>query len=134
MSKSLIQTANTATQNAAVNSVIAPGTVLRRFGCNCFLSGNGIVLSGTGYYQIDAAVTFTNAAAGPVSFAVYQNGVQIPGAVAVGNVSAANAFTTIPVFTTTRLCCPNCDTANITLVNLQNASVITNVSVRVVKA
>lgn len=134
MSKSLIQTANPSEQTVAENGIISPGAVQRRFGCNCFLSGNAVQLHGTGYYEADAAVTFTNATVGPVAFALYQDGQQVPGAIAVGTVGAANEFTTLPVFATVRLCFCNCDTANLTLVMLQNSATVTNVSLRVVRA
>ena len=45
MSKSLIYVVNTSTQNVLVNGIITPGTIIRRFGQNLGLSGNGIQIS-----------------------------------------------------------------------------------------
>ena len=56
MSKSLIQVTNQSSQTVAANSIISLGSVLRRFGCNCKLSGNGIEVVGQGYYTIDCDV------------------------------------------------------------------------------
>ena len=54
MIRSLIQVANQSNQTVAANSIIGLGSVQRRFGCNCRLSGNGIELDGQGYYTVDA--------------------------------------------------------------------------------
>lgn len=134
MSKSLIQTANQSSQVVAVNSVIAPGTVIRRYGCNCRLSGNGIEIDGAGYYEVDATVTVVPDAIGAVSVALYKDGVQVPGAIATGAVSTQGNAVTLPIITTLRKGC-ECDGAsNITLVLTAGASTVTNVSVRIVKS
>lgn len=87
MGKSLIQTTNQSSQPVAVNSIIALGSVLRRFGCNCRLSGNAIEVEGDGYYEIDCSVTLTPTAVGNSTVALYADGVQIPGAIATAGVS-----------------------------------------------
>ena len=84
MGKSLIQTTNQSQQAVAVNSIISPGSVLRRFGCNLRLSGNAIEVVGEGYYKIDCNVSVAPTAVGSVTVALYNNGVQIPGAIAYG--------------------------------------------------
>lgn len=134
MSKSLIQTANQSSQTVAPNSIISLGSVQRRFGCNCRLSGNAIEISGEGYYEIDAAVSLAPTAAGNVTVALYENGVQIPGAIAYGSVSTAGNSLTLPLTATIRQnCC--CDSAdNITCVLVAGASTVNNISMRVVKA
>lgn len=134
MSKSLIQTSNQSTQTVAVNSVIAPGTVIRRYGCNCRLSGNGIEIDGAGYYEVDATITVTPDAVGNVTVALFKDGVQVPGAIATGSVTTVGNSTTLPIITTLRKGC-ECDGAsNITLVLTAGASTVSNVSVRVVKS
>ena len=67
--KSAIYTANTSAY--AVNltaqqpvSSIPLGSIIRRYGRNIDLSGNGMLLSGEGYYDVEASVTLTPAAAG----------------------------------------------------------------------
>ena len=134
MSRSLIQTTNQTTQPVAVNSIISLGSVQRRFGCNCRLSGNAIECVGEGYYKADVNVSIAPTAAGPVTIALYNNGVQIPGAIAYGSVSTAGNSTTLPIETTIRQgCC--CDSADsLTVVLLTGAGDVQNISVRVEKA
>ena len=133
MSKSLIQVANQSTQAVALNSIIGLGSTQRRFGCNCRLSGNAIELDGAGYYTVDANVTVEPTASGNVIVALYDNGVQIPGAIAYSFVANATDPTTISINTTVRQgCC--CDVAdNLTLVLIEGAGNVTNVSMRVIK-
>lgn len=134
MSRSLIQVANQSSQAVAINSIISPGSVQRRFGCNCRLSGNAIEVSGEGYYTVEAAVTVAPTAAGTVTVALYNNGVQVPGAIAYGSVSTAGNPVTLPLFGTIRqsCCCDSADT--LTLVLLAGAGTVQNVSWRVEKA
>ena len=133
MSKSLIQVANQSTQAVANNSIIGLGSTQRRFGCNLRLSGNGIEVHGEGYYTIDADVAVAPTATGPVTVALYNNGVQVPGAIAYGSVSTAANPTTLCINTTVRQgCC--CDSAdNLTLVLIEGAGNVLNVSMRVEK-
>lgn len=132
MSRSLIQVTNQSQQTVAEDSIISLGSVQRRFGCNLRLSGNGIEVDGQGYYTIDGTVSVSPTAAGPVTVAVYNNGVQIPGAIAYGT-GTAGAPLTLPLVGTIRQgCC--CDSAdNLTLVLVEGAGVVSNVSIRVVK-
>lgn len=134
MSKSLIQVANQSSQTVAVNSIISLGSVQRRYGCNCRLSGNGIEVDGQGYYTVDAHISVAPTATGNVTVALYNNGVQVPGAIAYGSVSTANNPTTLGITATVRQgCC--CDSAdNLTLVLLEGAGVVQNVSMRVEKS
>ena len=134
MGKSLIQVANQSNQTVAANSIISLGATQRRYGCNLRLSGNGIEVNGEGYYTIDADVSVAPTAIGNVTVALYNNGVQIPGAIAYGAVSTANNPTTLSINATVRQgCC--CDSAdNLTLVLLEGAGVVQNVSMRVEKS
>ena len=133
MGRSLIQTANQSIQTVAENSIINPGSTQRRFGCNLRLSGNGIEVNGEGYYTVDANVTVAPTAIGEVTVALYNNGVQIPGAIASGSVSTAENPVNLSIITTIRQgCC--CDSAdNITCVLLAGAGEVQNVSLRIVK-
>lgn len=133
MGRSLIQTTNQSSQSVALNSIISLGSVLRRFGCNCRLSGNAIEITGEGYYVIDANVTLAPTAAGNVTVALFKNGTQIPGAIATGSVTTAGNSVTLPINTTIRQGC-KCEGADsITAVLTAGPSTVTNVSVRVVK-
>ena len=134
MSKSLIQTANPSSQSVAVNSIINLGSVIRRFGCNCRLSGNAIEIEGDGYYKIDANITLTPTAIGNTTVALYMDGVQIPSAIATGSVSTVGNSVTLPITTTVRKgCC--CDGASsLTFVLTEGASTVNSIAVRVDKA
>lgn len=134
MSRSLIQVANQSTQAVDVNSIISLGSVQRRFGCNCRLSGNGIEVNGEGYYTVDATVSVSPTATGAVTVGLYVDGAQLPGAIAYGSVSTASNPVTLPIVATIRQgCC--CDSAdNLTLVLIEGAGNVTNVSMRVEKA
>lgn len=132
MSKSLIQVANQSSQNVADNSIINLGSVQRRFGCNLRLSGNCIEVDGQGYYTIDGAVSVAPTASGPVTVAVYDDGVQIPGVIAYGTGTAGDPLT-LPLVGTIRQGC-RCDSAdNLTVVLIEGAGVVQNVSLRVEK-
>lgn len=133
MSRSLIQVANQSTQSVAADSIISLGSTQRRYGCNLRLSGNGIEVNGEGYYTVTANVSVAPTATGPVTVALYNNGIQVPGAIAYGSVSTAGNPTTLSINTTVRQgCC--CDSAdNLTLVLLAGAGNVQNVSLRVVK-
>ena len=134
MSRSLIQVANPSTQTVAVNSIISPGSVQRRFGCNCRLSGNAVEVAGEGYYMVDGTVTVAPTAAGNVTVGLSVNGSILPGAVGYGNAAAAGDPVTVPIVATIRQGC-NCDSAdNLTLVLLAGAGSVQNVSLRVEKA
>lgn len=134
MSKSLIQTANQSPQTVADNGIISLGSVQRRYGCNLRLSGNGIEVNGEGYYKIDACVSVAPTVSGDVTVAIYNNGAQIPGAIAYGSTSTAENPVCLPLTATIRQACC-CDSAdNITLVLLAGAGTVSNVSLRVEKS
>lgn len=134
MSCSLLQTANTSPQTVAVNGIINPGSVVRRYGNNARLNGNAQEISGEGYYELTGAVSVAPTAAGAVTVALYENGVQIPGAIAYGSVSTAGNTTTLPLVGTVRqgCCCDGAD--SITCLLLEGAGVVRNYSLRIKKS
>ena len=132
MGKSLIQTTNQTSQNVEENGIISLGSVLRRYGCNCRMSGNAIEVVGQGYYTVDVDLSVTPTAAGPVTVALYNNNVQIPSAIAYGT-GEADSPLNLSIATTVRQAC-NCDSADsLTVVLLEGAGQVTNISTRVVK-
>ena len=80
--KSAIYTVNSGAQTVAVGGTIPLGSVIRRFGCNANLNGNGITIDEQGYYDVDVAVTLTPATAGTVTVTLMRDGVAVPGATA----------------------------------------------------
>jgi len=127
MSKSAIYVANTGNQVLDVDSQINPGSIVRRFGCNLDLTGNGIVISGTGYYDFDVSVTVTPTAAGVVTVTLYKDGVAIPGATASDYNTAGNPVN-VSISTLIREFC--CDSASvITFVLTGSASTVNNIAI-----
>ena len=55
--KSAIYTANNTPATLAVGNTIPLGTIIRRFGQNINLNGDGITLTGQGYYDVNVSVT-----------------------------------------------------------------------------
>ena len=132
MSRSLIQTANPSSQAVAVGGIINPGSTLRRYGCNCRLNGSVVEIEGAGYYTITGTFTVAPTAAGNVTVAILENGVQIAGATATVNATAGNPVT-IPIVTTVRQGCCCEGASSISCVLTSGAGNVTNVSLRVEK-
>ena len=133
MSRSLIQTSNQSVQTVADNSIISLGSVQRRFGCDCRLSGNAIEITGSGYFLVDSTISVTPTEAGQIVVALYENGVQVPGAISYGTTGAVGEYVTLPLVATIRKMC--CDTADtLTVVLIDGAGEVNNISTRVEKA
>lgn len=117
--KSAIYTASTSpvTLNLTAQQPTATlplGTVIRRFGQNVQLSGNGILLDGEGYYDVDASATITPAAAGDYTVSLFRDGVAVPGARQTVT-AVANAAISFNIPALVRLQCCN-SSAVLTLV------------------
>lgn len=134
MSKSVIYTANTSAQNVAVNGIINPGTIIRRFGPNLGLSGNAIQIDGAGYYNIEASITAAPTAAGNVTITVFKDGIAIPGATATQSTTTANNPVNLSISSVVREFCPCCDgLSNLTFVLTGTAAAVSNIAVVVEK-
>ena len=134
MSKSLIYTANTSTQVLAVDSIVNPGTVIRRFGPNLILSGNAIQIAGAGYYDIDASFVVAPTAAGEVTITAYLDNVAIPGATATATVAAGGDYVTLPITAVFRQSCPCCESlSSLTFVLTSTAANVTNSAIVIEK-
>lgn len=97
MSRSLIYTVNSSTQEIADGGTVALGSIVHRYGCNLSLSGNTILAEGAGYYGINCTVIAAPTEVGTITATLYRNGVEIPGAKASFTVSAANDIVTLTV-------------------------------------
>lgn len=103
--KSAIYTANTTSNAISAGGTVPLGSVIRRYGNNCRLSGNQIDLEGAGYYSVKGTVTLTGTVAGTAVVTLYKDGVAVPGAVASLTVAADTVYT-VPVIALVRnLCC-----------------------------
>ena len=133
MSKSLIQTVNTSPSDLLEGSTIPLGTVVRRFGCNCRLSGDAIEIEGAGYYTISGTVTLTPDVVGNVTVALEKDSVALPGGTVIGSVSTVGNSVTLPVEATVRLGC-NCEGASqLSLVLSEGTATLDSTSLRVEK-
>lgn len=134
MSKSLIQLYNESTQAVTENNVISFGSVLRRYGCNLRFSGGAVEVDGPGYYEADVIAVVEPTAVGNVTVALFENNVQIPGAIASAYAASAASPVVLPITTTIRKGC-NCDGASqIVLKLIEGPGDVTNVSTRIVKS
>lgn len=106
------------------------GAIIRRYGCNCQLDGAGINLIGAGYYDLEASLSFTPTATGPVTIQFYQDGVAIPGALATGQGTAAEPLN-LSVAAAIRNCGCDCNTSLTYTINA--AGTIVNLAVDVDK-
>ena len=132
MSRSAIYVANAFNQLVDIDGLIGLGTVIRRFGPNLSLSGNGIQICGQGYYDLDASITLTPSAEGTVTVTAYANGVAIPGATASETVAEVDTTVNLAIDALYRLVCP-CENTNITFVLTGADSTVSNIAVEVNK-
>ena len=134
MSKSAIYTVNPATQEVAVDGVINLGSIIRRYGPNLNLNGVGILISGMGYYDLDASITLVPIAEGEVTVTAYKDGVAIPGAVATETAGAAGDYVNLSINSLIREACPCCDgLSSVTFVLSGGAASVTNMAVVIEK-
>lgn len=130
MSRSAIYTTNPSVQAVAINGIIDPGTVIRRFGCNLQLSGNAIREEGEGYYEYNVSATVAPTAIGTVTITAFKNGVAIPGATASESVATANTPVNLSLNFMLREPCACCDGgSNITFVLTGTASNVNNIAI-----
>lgn len=135
MSKAGIYTVNSGAQAVAVGGTINLGTINRRFGRSCCeavidLNGSSITLNEAGYYDVDVAVTAVPTAAGPVTIAVFQDGVAVPGSTNSSLGAAASPVNVVSL----PLVRVRCGAAsNLSVVLVAGAGTISNISVKVLK-
>ena len=113
----------------AVDGVIPLGSLIRRYGCDVALNGNAVNITGAGYYDVDASVTVTPAAAGTVTVTLYKDGVSVPGAIASAT-AAANGTVDLSIPALVRQVCCAAGSA-LTLVLTGAAATVNNVALRV---
>lgn len=110
--KSAMYAANASAQEVANGGIINFGAVVRRFGGNCTISGGNVNINGTGYYDMDADVTFTAGGAGTAVISLYKDGVAIPGASASLTAVADSIYSvSVPAIVRQVCCCESVVTA-----------------------
>lgn len=127
--KALIYVQNTNSATYGIGSTIPFGSVVRRFGQNLDLSGNGIIAAGRGYYKGDVSVTLAPVAAGTVSVTLMKDGVAVPGATASATTDAAGVTCLSFPFVIREQCCDSSCLLTLQLGGAQ--SVLYNVSAAV---
>lgn len=139
MSKAGIYTVNSGAQAVAVGGVINLGSINRRFGRKCQgcceevlnLNGSSITMNEAGYYDVDVAVTALPTAAGPVTIAVFQDGAAVPGSTNTTTAAAAGNPVNVVSLPLVRVRCGSA--SNLTVVLVNGAGTIANISVKVLK-
>lgn len=104
------------------------GSVVRRYGPALRLDGQSVNAYGSGYYEIDASLSFTPTATGPVTIQFYQDGVAIPGALGTAQGTAAEPVN-ISVVGLMRNC--GCDCNSAITYTVDAAGLIANLAVRI---
>lgn len=133
MSASLLYAVNASAQNVAAGGAVSPGSVIRRFGQNVNLSGNGAEIRGTGYYTLNASVVCVPAEAGTITAALLKDGTPIPGATASVTVAATDTTVTLPLVAVVRETCCG-DSASAVTCTLSAAASVSNFALRIEKA
>ena len=113
--KSALYAINNSVVSLLDGGTYAPATVVRRYGQNYQLQGNGITLTGPGYYDI-----------------AYQDGVAIPGMTASQTVKAAGDIVSLGVSGIIRNYCTK-PTSTLTIVVSGMAATGTNLAVDITK-
>lgn len=136
MSKAGIYTVNGGAQAVTAGGVINLGSINRRFGRKCCeeiinLNGSSITLNEPGYYDVDVAVTALPTAAGPVTIAVFQDGVAVPGSTNTTTAAAAGNPVNVVSLPLVRVRCGSA--SNLTVVLVNGAGTVSNISVKVLK-
>lgn len=131
--KSAIYTANTSANTITLTTAqptasIPLGTIIRRFGKNIHLSGNGILLNGEGYYDMDASVTLTPVTAGNYTITLFKDGVAVPGATQTVTAAAASSVTfNIPALVRLQ-CCSSSSTLTLVLSSTAAVSLVVTIN------
>lgn len=131
MSKALVYGVNTNSQTVIVGDRVDFGSVVRRYGSNLNMSGGEVLVTGEGYFDIDASVTVVTGGAGILTVTLLKDGSVIPGASASMTVADAQTVTLVvpPCAIRQKCCCESTISAVITGV----IGTITNATILVTK-
>ena len=123
--KSALYAVNSTSQLNAANAQVPFGSVVRRYGNNCQLDGGSIIVSGSGYYDVDISLSTAPTTEGEITAQLYKDGVAVPGATATATAAAAGDVVNLKITCLVRNCGQCCDgtlalfvTASHTPVNL----------------
>lgn len=123
----LLYSVNAMPQILNAGQTINLGMPIRRYGKNLQISGGNVAVNGEGYYPMIVNITGVAAAAGVVGVQLYENGVEIPGAISSTTVAANDTFSlTVPTAIKIKCCEEKIITAGLLTVGatISNASVL----------
>ena len=131
---SAIYTVNNTNQAVATTAgtfVTVPlGSVIRRFGRALGLDGGSIVACGSGYFDCEVSASLTPTAAGPITIQLFQDGVAVPGALALVT-GSANVTEAMSISALVRNC--GCDCNSTLSVRVNAPCTVNNLAVVVEK-
>lgn len=135
MSKAALYIVNNVAQEVAVNGLINPGVIVRRFGPGISLINNAIQLNEQGYYSLDVSITLAPTAEGEVTVSVFKDGVLIPGAIATETAAAAGDFINLSITALIRekMCCYFNEPSNLTFVLTGVDTNVTDIATKIIK-
>lgn len=124
--KSILYAVNQSSEALLTGSVIPMGTTVRRYGQNIAVSGDGALIAGGGYYDVDVTLNITATEPGTITVQLFNDGVAVPGAIASAS-ALANDIVNLSLNGVIRLMC--CDsTGTLTLGLTGIGATVTNVS------
>jgi hypothetical protein len=130
--KSAIYTVNTNAGTVPINGTIPVGGIVRRFGRDLDISGNGITTCSEGYYNVSVNISLAPSVVGGVSVTLFKDGAPVPGATAVATNTAIGNTVNLNIRALIRnKCCDN--NSEITVVLGGAPSAITNMGIVVEK-
>lgn len=112
------------TADVAAGGALPLTTVARRITPRIQLGSDSANVAAPGYYELNATITFTAAAAGDVTIAAYQNGEAIPGIVATETI--ATASTEARTISLTGIVRVRCEPIAVSLVNVSAVAITTS--------
>lgn len=125
---SLIFMTTTTEASVLANGIIPLTTIQRRRSRSIQNGTNSVLLNSSGYYKINASITFTAPAAGVVTVKMQKNNNDIPGVTASTTITTADTeVRTLNLSGIVRVFC-NEDVATLTLINSDSAITVQNVS------
>lgn len=128
--KSALYAANTGQQTIPVGGTISFGNVVRRFGQNIIMSGDGVLTKGAGYYKIDTNFSIIAGAAGTLVITLFKDGMPITGATASHVATSGSEYTiSIPAIIKNSCCLESNISAVVSGVN----ATVDNAAISVVK-
>lgn len=135
MSKAALYVVNNVAQEVAVNGLINPGVIVRKFGPGISLINNAIQLNEQGYYSLDVSITLAPTAEGEVTVSVFKDGVLIPGAIATETAAAAGDFINLSITALIRekMCCYFNEPSNLTFVLTGVDTNVTDIATKIIK-